>query len=877
MEAKKIIDSVRLPTLSKTLFDIIEVEKRNPISVLSEIKRIVDKDPLLSAHILKVANSPLYGFTQKVRTISHAIGLLGIRKIRTMAFSFSIFDFLKNVRYRTTFGKVFNLILKKSLLISSISLILGQKTDYFNSEELYASGLLTEIGELVFFLYDPDRYTEIYSVYDKKLLPREKELFQVDHLDLGIQFCREYNLPDFFKSSVENHIHLKSDQEHSIISFISNQIAELLLAEENDDKIAIFKEVENHTKKLLHLSLSEIEDTIKALPAILNAFIDDFPEVQTELNRIIETGANLIISLMKKEMEMVLVTRELTDSQRKLYREKIFLSHMLNLSYFFSSLMEPERIIGSLFEYFDNFIHEFSIEFIYRYTENGNFTRIVNKTDLKGIDFEITTYPSLVRSKIANEAVRLEKKEMEQIEKNSSQVTLAFPISYQHNFYGFLLLSAEQKDYFELDLEMTYVQILSNIIANSFQNYFSFEGMKKESSKKQVVTQELIRFDKVLHQTREMVTELQKAEVLSELLPVIFHKLKNKITPILGYSQILAAKVQEPSINERIKKIEKSANDLAFHLNILRDYFKSEKIAKEYDNINNILEHLRPYLIEKEQKYNIEINLELDQAIPDDQLSCGQIETLFIQLVDNAIQAIQQKKISDGRIDIKTVCLPEGYRFMIRDNGIGIQEEHMGRVWTPFYTQFPDRAGIGLTLCEKVISNHYGTSQVRSIPGQFTEIEITFIPPPPVGEDTFPLSSPPARENHHGKILIVDDEAYLVDLMKEILMNEGDFEIKTTTNGKEALNLVKNQFDLVILDIRMPDVNGMQIFEHMKNLGIRSQVMMVTADPFSKDIEQFLRNNNLKYLKKPFELMRFKEEAIGRLIQHYSHQSKTLM
>ncbi|MCI0471744.1 MAG: HDOD domain-containing protein, partial [Candidatus Aminicenantes bacterium] len=114
MSSKKIIDAVKLPTLSRTLLNIIEVEKLNPISFLDDIKKIVEKDPLLSAHLLQVANSPFYGFTQKVRTISHAIGLLGVRKIKTMAFSFSIFDFLKNIDYKTGYGGTFNLILKKS-------------------------------------------------------------------------------------------------------------------------------------------------------------------------------------------------------------------------------------------------------------------------------------------------------------------------------------------------------------------------------------------------------------------------------------------------------------------------------------------------------------------------------------------------------------------------------------------------------------------------------------------------------------------------------------------------------------------------------------------------------------------------------------------
>jgi len=283
MDAKKIIDSIQLPTLSKTLFEIIEVEKANTISFLDDIKRIVERDPLLSAHILKVANSPLYGFSHKVRTISHAIGLLGVRKIRTMAFSFSVFDFLKKVDYKAEYGEVFNLILKKSLLNSALATILAKKIHYLNSEELYVSGLLTEIGQMILFLHSPAKYCEIYTVNDKKLMDLEVEEFKVNHVEVGIAFCDRFNLPDFFKNAVQYHSELKSDEEHSKIAFISNQISELLLLDDEEEQAQLFIEIENHTKKLLHLSLSEVEETIKNLPGIMEAFTDELPEMQKEI------------------------------------------------------------------------------------------------------------------------------------------------------------------------------------------------------------------------------------------------------------------------------------------------------------------------------------------------------------------------------------------------------------------------------------------------------------------------------------------------------------------------------------------------------------------------------------------------------------------
>jgi signal transduction histidine kinase/HD-like signal output (HDOD) protein len=869
MDAKKIIDSVRLPTLSKTLLEIIEVEKQDSITFLDDIKKIVEKDPLLSAHILKVANSSFYGFSQKIRTVSHAIGLLGVRKIKSLAFSFSIFDFLKNLDYKAIYGETFNLILKKTLLISACAAILSRKTDHLNREELYLSGLLAEIGELILFLYSPDKYCRIYSVQDKNVIPKEKETFQTDHITVGIEFCDQFKLPGFIKTAIKNHFQLQEGEEPSKISFIANRIAELLLTQNEEERSAIFKELENYTKKLLHLSLWEIEESIRQLPDIMEAFVSDFPEMQKDLKKIIRTSSSLIISLMKKEMEMIAVTRELTDSQKKLAREKIFLSHMLNLSYFFSSLMAPLKIISSLFEYFENFIHEFTLQFIYHRPENSDYILFKSKADIddhsRSAPIDIDKYASLVKAKISNETVRLEKNEMELMGKDPAMISLVFPISFHHYFFGFLILDVEKQNYLELDLEMTYVQILSNIIANSFQNYLSFEGLQNETNKKKLVTRELLKFDEELNQSRATVIELQKTGIMGDLLPVIFHKLKNKLTPILGYAQIILAKVQDSTTRERIKKIEKNANELANQLNVLRDYFKNEKVSKEKENLNHIIVRLKPYFDELERNHDIKIKLDTDYAVPDDLLNPGQIEALISNLVDNAVSAVKEKGENKGIVTIKTECMPGGYRLIVRDNGIGIKKEDLHQIWTPFYTTYPNHPGIGLAICEKILVNHGAAYTVRSQEGQFTEFECTFERTLAAKKEPPAAVLKPRRHDVGGKILIVDDEAYLLDLMKEILLNEGNFDIVTTTSGKEAIRLIDDNFDLVISDIRMPEVDGMDIYDFLKSKGIESRLIMVTADPSSEDVTYFLKKNRVECLNKPFELMKFKQIVLEKL------------
>lgn len=229
-----------------------------------------------------------------------------------------------------------------------------------------------------------------------------------------------------------------------------------------------------------------------------------------------------------------------------------------------------------------------------------------------------------------------------------------------------------------------------------------------------------------LHACREKLRILQKKEAICDVIPVIFHKLKNKLTPIMGYSQILLTKIEDDALLERIKKIELNADALSEQFNSLKDYFEVGGCVKEKENLNRILSALAPALTAIEKEQEVKINVDTAPGIPDDFLSAGQIEMLILSMVDNAVLAIRQKSSGIGIIDIKTAPLEGGYGLSIKDNGIGLTKKAARRMWAPFYSGFPGRAGIGLTLCENIITNHNASFTVDSVEGEYSEFKINF-------------------------------------------------------------------------------------------------------------------------------------------------------
>jgi signal transduction histidine kinase len=208
--------------------------------------------------------------------------------------------------------------------------------------------------------------------------------------------------------------------------------------------------------------------------------------------------------------------------------------------------------------------------------------------------------------------------------------------------------------------------------------------------------------------------------------------MKNKLTPVLGYAQILQTRTSDDFFKDRLARIEKNSTELSDALNTLKDYFKPAQASKKPADINLILKGMAARWQEIANSKKVRIVLELGARIPKPELNAGQIRILLLNLVDNAAQALQDKEWTAREIRVSTFAENSSLKLVIRDNGRGMGAEELANIWAPFYSTFPDHAGLGLVLCEKFIANHGAACAVSSVPGEFSRFEIVF----PGKEDT---------------------------------------------------------------------------------------------------------------------------------------------
>ncbi len=223
-----------------------------------------------------------------------------------------------------------------------------------------------------------------------------------------------------------------------------------------------------------------------------------------------------------------------------------------------------------------------------------------------------------------------------------------------------------------------------------------------------------------------------RGQVLFEVLPLIIHKLKNKLTPILGYTQILKSRADDDFARERLERIERNTAEMAESLNTLKDYGRRRSCRLRPAALGALLQAMAPEWQAAADAASARIIIEFEPGLPDLPVDEDRLRVLLLDLVANAARALSEKPRQDREIRITLRRAGGALKLSVRDNGRGMNENDLTLAWTPFHAGFPGGAGLGLVLCEKIIADHGAAGSVDSRVGEFSEFTVSF-----------PLSSPP--------------------------------------------------------------------------------------------------------------------------------------
>lgn len=219
-----------------------------------------------------------------------------------------------------------------------------------------------------------------------------------------------------------------------------------------------------------------------------------------------------------------------------------------------------------------------------------------------------------------------------------------------------------------------------------------------------------------LRRTQEQLLHSDKMAAVGQLISGVAHELNNPLTAILGYSQLLTSSGQTgPQGLEYADKLYKQAQRTHRIVQNLLSFSRQHKPERVSVHLNQILEDtlaLRDYDL---RMGNIRVHLELDPALPAVAADPHQLQQVFLNMVNNAVDAILEHS-RDGDLWVHTGNDPERIFVEFTDSGPGVQDP--SRVFDPFYTTKPvgKGTGLGLSICYGIITEHGGTIRVRNVP-----------------------------------------------------------------------------------------------------------------------------------------------------------------
>jgi signal transduction histidine kinase/FixJ family two-component response regulator len=367
--------------------------------------------------------------------------------------------------------------------------------------------------------------------------------------------------------------------------------------------------------------------------------------------------------------------------------------------------------------------------------------------------------------------------------------------------------------------------------------------------------------------------QTEKMAALGQLVSGIAHELNNPLTGVLGYAELLLRQGLAAEQENEARKIYQEAERARRIVKNLLFFAREKKPERTEIDLNELIERtvaLRSYELKVE---NIVVSTALNANLPRTMADPFQLQQVILNLLVNAEQALLEGK-GQGHIHIQTLQpTPDRIAMEVADDGPGIPQEIAPRVFDPFFTTKPPGVGtgLGLSIVYGIVHEHGGEVALESRPGagvRFTiELPLLQAQSHAVASE---LSVEPLKKNPGApsRILVVEDEQTIAQLVRDVLREDGH-QVDTTLESHEALRLLaRNEYDLVICDLRMPRLDGEAFYQSLVRIGnpIRHRIIFTTGDTLGPRTLTFLESTGLPYLAKPFLVEELKL-AVSRMLE----------
>jgi signal transduction histidine kinase/ActR/RegA family two-component response regulator len=340
--------------------------------------------------------------------------------------------------------------------------------------------------------------------------------------------------------------------------------------------------------------------------------------------------------------------------------------------------------------------------------------------------------------------------------------------------------------------------------------------------------------------------------VVGELTGGMLHALNNLFTGLIGQTEILVQRANDPATRAALQEIQDNARAGAQGIKRIQEYAgggENFQIVDVNAALRDASEITRFLWRDQAEQRGVVIDVVKDFAqVPPVLAQPTQLRQALVALLLNAIDAMP----NGGLITLRTERQAGNVIISIIDNGEGMSNETRARALEPFFTTRPSpHLGLGLTIAARTIAANHGTLTLASQPGNGTTVTLVL-----------PMTQPPVERKEEqviplhqtANILVIDNESSVRTLLSRLLSLQGH-SVVTAESGAEGVALFKRQkFDVVFTDLGMPEMSGWDVARELKKLDGGIFIALTTGWPIDLLAEELEARGVDRVVSKPFDL-----------------------
>ncbi|MEI3555268.1 MAG: ATP-binding protein [Eubacteriales bacterium] len=466
--------------------------------------------------------------------------------------------------------------------------------------------------------------------------------------------------------------------------------------------------------------------------------------------------------------------------------------------------------------------------------------------------------------------------------------TACYPVSANHDGTGEIIgafcIEMDMQSAYGMVEKTNHISIICGLVAGAvlllicLYTYYVYQKSKAEEQKQK----------QLLMNAAEEADAANKAK--SAFLLSMSHDIRTPMNAIIGFTNIALHQNMVSDIHDSLKKVQQSSNHLLSLLNDVLDFSRIESgkvtISPEPVDMNQLTDNVQAIM--NGLLYNRNLQFEVHRESlknPYVLADVVHIREVLVNLLGNAVKFTKD----GGAITLDISSYPGAdekhiiTRYVVRDNGIGMSEEFQKKLFDPFSQEDDANArtqykgtGLGMAITKKYVDMMGGSIAVESKKG----VGATFTVEIPLELPEQVIQSEQKQHLHRDltgiHVLMAEDNDLNAELAT-ILLEDAGMTVTRASDGKEVVDLFKNNprgtYDLILMDIMMPNMDGHQAAKAIRALGIERSdavtipIIALSANAFIDDIQESLDSGMNDHISKPINI----EELIDTITKYIKH------